>query len=110
MQPPDIFEQFRVWGQEFDLAHPILDEDVQIHPLNREHVIALIKTIHVSHKYFAEVFLGGLVRREHITRLMNRNATLGTNAKLAILIACKYRFHLLENAPHIRLRREAKCS
>lgn len=105
MQPPEILEQFRVWGQEFDLAHPILDEDVQTHPLKRIHVVALIKTMGISHRYFAESFLGGLVRREHITRLMNNTAKLGTNAKFAILIACKYRFHFLENAPYIRSRR-----
>jgi hypothetical protein len=105
MQAPDIVEQFRVWGQEFDPGSPDLDLEVEAHPLSIRHIQELLAVTQMSQQYFAEVFCGGFFLRETVNHWLHKRKSYDLRTKYIILMACKYRFHLLESSPHRYSRR-----
>jgi len=86
-------------AQAFNLSRESLDLDLDSIEMTWADIDEFIAGENISYQTFADLFLGGMIKRETVSRHIKKNSEMRRGSKFFIIMAFKYRMDILENAP-----------
>lgn len=94
-----VKEKLEAIAQAFNLSREALDLDLDEVDMSWDEVNEFIAEENISYQTFSDLFLGGTIKRETVSRHIKGGVKMSRSSKLFVIIAFKFRMEILENAP-----------